>query len=329
MRPMVRLGALALAGSLVLGGCAGGSGQGWIHPYDAGHPLVGRIYDVRAGRFVGEAELYDALARARFVLLGETHDNADHHRLQARVIRELAKRPPGVSVVAFEMLDLDQQAVVVEHLSRRPADLDAFARAVRWEERGWPDFDLYRPVFEAALEAGARIVAAGLEPRRIRAVASGDLSVLPEGLPARTGLLEPLPAELRQRMEAVLFDAHCGRLARDFLPRLVAVQRARDAVMADRLAVTAGRGRAVLITGRGHARRDFGVPWYLARRAPGAPVAVLAFLAVREFDAARARDLPYDFVWLTPAAHPPGFDPCAGITPRGAEARARPAAAAS
>jgi len=314
------LRALAMAGALALSACTALRGEGWIHPYDAGHPLAGRIFDVRAGRFVDEAALFDALARARFVLLGETHDHADHHRLQARVIRELAKRPPGVSVVAFEMLDLDQQKTVVELLARRPVDLDAFARAVRWEERGWPDFDLYRPVFEAALAAGARIVAAGLGSRHIRTIAQGDLSALPEGLAARTGLSEPLPEELRRRLEQVLFDAHCGRLARDFLPRLVNVQRARDAVMADRLAATAGRGRAVLIAGLGHARRDFGLPWYLARRAPGAPVAVLGFLAVREFDPDKARELPYDFVWLTPAAHPPGHDPCADIVPRGGEA---------
>ena len=34
------------------------------------------------------------LARAEFVLLGEKHDNPDHHRLQAEVLRGLTDRCP-------------------------------------------------------------------------------------------------------------------------------------------------------------------------------------------------------------------------------------------
>ncbi len=293
----------------------------WIHPYGAADPGVGRIVEVESGARLDEAALVARLARARFVLLGETHDNADHHRLQARLIRALAARPPGVAVVVFEMLEVGQEEAVARHLRGPEADLAAFARAVRWEDRGWPDFALYEPVFRAALEAGARVMPGDLPRARVRRVARDGYGALDATFLDRSGLARPLPPPLRRRLEAVLEEAHCFRLARDFLPRLVRVQRARDAMLADRMVAAAadGEGRVVLITGKGHARTDFGVPWYL--RARGIEdVASLGFVEVGEAGGPDRADLPFDYVWFTPRAHPPGDDPCRGIRPRGRSA---------
>src|SRR5512145_3183951 len=78
----------------------------WKAPLGREHPLVGRIWDTRAGRFVIPTQLVGELARARYVLLGERHDNPDHHRVQATLVRALlaAGRRPAV---AFEMFTAD------------------------------------------------------------------------------------------------------------------------------------------------------------------------------------------------------------------------------
>src|SRR5512133_3700789 len=83
-------------------------GRSWESKLHRDHPLAGKIWDVRASRFVDEASLVSALAGARTVLLGEVHDNPDHHVLQARLLRALAGagRTPKV---AFEMLSVEQQ----------------------------------------------------------------------------------------------------------------------------------------------------------------------------------------------------------------------------
>src|SRR5512142_434268 len=115
------------------------SARSWVSTVGRSHPLAGRIWDVRGGRFVDEAALDDALAAAPFVLLGETHDNPDHHLLQARLVRAVtaAGRRPAL---VFEMLKNDQQAQVDEAVARDPRDPDALARAVDWKHGGWPDF---------------------------------------------------------------------------------------------------------------------------------------------------------------------------------------------
>src|SRR5262245_53903416 len=53
------------------------------------HPLVGKAWDARAQTFVSEDQLLARLQRAPRLILGETHDNPQHHRLQRRVLDSL------------------------------------------------------------------------------------------------------------------------------------------------------------------------------------------------------------------------------------------------
>src|SRR5690349_12665763 len=55
-------------------------------------PLVGRIWDVRAAHFVTADAVFGRAARAQHVILGETHDNPEHHRLQRVALEALAAR---------------------------------------------------------------------------------------------------------------------------------------------------------------------------------------------------------------------------------------------
>ena len=65
------------------------AGAPWITSLDRDNPLVGRLYQPSARTFVDESTAVAALRKARFVLLGEKHDNPDHHRLQAHLLRQL------------------------------------------------------------------------------------------------------------------------------------------------------------------------------------------------------------------------------------------------
>ncbi|HEY8351319.1 MAG TPA: ChaN family lipoprotein, partial [Sphingomonadales bacterium] len=73
----------------------------------ADQPLVDRIWSRAEGRFMTSAELLDRMAAARFVLLGEVHDNPHHHQLQAWAVKALAERNRKLALVA-EMIAADQ-----------------------------------------------------------------------------------------------------------------------------------------------------------------------------------------------------------------------------
>lgn len=317
---------------LLLAGCATPGTQGvppqearsapaWQSPLLRDHPLAGRIWDVSQGRWVDEATLREALAKARIVLLGEQHDNADHHLLQASLVRTLTAtgRHPAL---AFEMLGVEQQPAVDAALAREPGNPDAIAQAVDWANSGWPDWALYRPIFAAGLERGLPIVAANLPRALGKALAMRGKEALPPELVTQLGLDTPLPEEISRAMRAELFDAHCGLVPVEHMDPMVQVQRARDAQMAERLLSTDKGEGALLITGFGHARVDRGIPAQLARRGSELTVRSVAFMEVsagkdepqdytKRFGTER---LPFDYVWFTPAAE--REDPCEKLRER-------------
>jgi uncharacterized iron-regulated protein len=309
------------------------AGRTWVATEHRDHPLVGRIWDVRAASFVDEGALSAAVAAADFVALGEVHDNPDHHLLQARLVRAAtsAGRRPAL---AFEMLAADQQEAVDAAVARAPKDPDALAEAVQWKTSRWPEWKLYRPIFAAGLEAGLPIVAANLTRDQVKQLVMKGREALDEGLRVRLAREEPIPeavlAELREEMK----ESHCGEMPEAMLEPLVLAQRARDARMAERSVNAGGERGAILVTGKGHARTDRGVPALVAKDLPGRKVLGVGFFEVDP--AATTPDgyverwgkgpLPFDLVVFTPGVK--REDPCVALKERMERKRAREKAAA-
>jgi uncharacterized iron-regulated protein len=303
-----RLVAAGLA--MQLAACAPGSA--WQQA-DAGNPLAGRIYQVSTGRFVDRSALVGDLRRADFVLLGERHANPEHQRLEAVLVEALEERGQRPRALAFEMIPSDRQLAVVEYRQSHPGDPAGLGRAVGWEALGWPDWSLYAPIAAVALSRGAEIVAADLSPAQGRAVFREGPSVLQTAMVRRTGLDQELPADLAASLAQELRAAHCEPLPEPVVAGMFRVQRARDAMMADRLATVGGRSGGVLIAGNGQVRNDRGVPWYLARMRPQARILSVGFLEVLDGIDSVPPGLPFDYVWVTPRAG--GDRSCAGPDP--------------
>jgi uncharacterized iron-regulated protein len=264
---------------------------------------------VRAGVFIDEAQLLGELTAVRFVLLGERHDHPEHHQLQAAIVRRLAARGRRPAV-AFEMLSADVAESLAEATSAAEPTPQTLRHAVDWDASGWPDFGIYEPVFAAALAARLPFAAADLPAGSLAQVRDDGLAGLDAGMRATLHLDTAVPAAQRTALAAAIVSGHCGHLPDSAVPRLVDVQLARDAYLAHAVESAAAEGDgAVLIAGAGHVRRDWAVPYWLERRAPGTSVTALAFV-----EAAPAQRDPgpgaerYDFVWYT--APVDDEDPC-------------------
>ncbi len=241
--------------------------------------------------------------RADFVLLGEKHDNPDHHRLQAWLLDTIARggRKPAV---AFEMIPRDRRGALEAALTASPGDPDALGAALDWAESGWPPFALYRPVFATALAAGLPIVPGDPSRAELGKLRHGGLDALPPGERERLALDPPPSAEAVARFAEEVREAHCGMAPEAMVAAMIDVQRVRDATLADALLGASGRDGAVLIAGAGHVRRDPGAPVYLARRAPDRNTLLVAFAEVPRagdaaLDPAEAGD-GFDLIWFTP-----------------------------
>ena len=255
------------------------------------HPLVGRIWDAHAERFVSAAQLFERAARTRHVILGETHDNPEHHRLQRLGLDALAARGEK-RLLAMEQFDSEHQTAI-DAARARGADTEALADAGHFDRRGW-NWPLYRTLVQFALEHGWPLVAANLSRADARAIVAD---------PARSGL-PPAPPTVQAALERDIIEGHCGAAPEPKrLAGMVEAQRARDAHMASVL-----KAPSVLIAGAGHARRDRAVPLYLGDR----DVMSVAFIEI-EPDRTSARDYAdgasYDYLWFTPRAT--RADPCA------------------
>lgn len=278
----------------------------------AQHPLTGMIWSRASGRLITPETLVEQLRRADHVLLGEIHDNPDHHRLQAWLIEQLAVPADGRAPrrVVFEQLDAMQVERARAQVSAElpPAQrAQAWSDAVEWSASGWPRFELYAPIFVATFTAGLEIEGAGLPREALAPLFRGE-PVEPE-LAARFGLDQPLTADVRTSWLEEMAVAHCGAMPPEALAPMLDAQRLRDAKMADTMLRAE---RTVLIAGRGHTRADRAVPAYL-ERSPGAARAGVAGLAFVEVETERRAvedyaPLEHAFVWFTPRASRP--DPC-------------------
>jgi uncharacterized iron-regulated protein len=231
----------------------------WTASVAVDHPLVGTAWSVAEGRELTRAELEQRVIAARFVLLGETHDHPDHHRLQGDLIASTLATPPGPAV-AYEMLDPAMQAQIDEFGAAGSGDVDAFAELVKWADSGWPEWSLYRPAFVPVIDAKLPILAAQFPREQSRRFMSEGLAIVPAETVARYGLDQPLAPELLDPLLDEMFASHCEQVPREHLQPMVEIQRIRDAVMADALLRGAEqRGKAVLVAGTGHTRAS-GVP---------------------------------------------------------------------
>ena len=260
----------------VLAGC---SATSWKSPLGQNHPLTGRIWDVASEQFIDRETLVERLARVDFVLLGERHDNPDHNMLHAEVLRSLIAfgRHPAVG---FEMLDIDDASIIAGYLAAAPKDAAGLGRAVNWNQRGWPDWAMYQPIAEAALQAKLRIVATNLPLTTARKMTRDGLAALEPRVIRELGLDEPPPEPVFASMASDIRDAHCGYAPEKSLKPMVDVQRARDAQMAQSLIAAGDPGGAILVAGAGHVRNDYGIPVYLRQKTPAKRVISIAFVQI-------------------------------------------------
>lgn len=307
--------AVALIAGVVACAAAACSATAWKSPLGRDHPLTGRIWEVSSARFIDRQSLVERLVRADFILLGERHDNPDHHMLQAEVVRSViaAGRRPAVG---FEMFGLDDAATIADHLAAAPADAAGLGRAVNWNQRGWPDWAMYQPIAEAALQAKLSIVATNLPLATARKMTRDGLAALDPKVARDLGLERPPPEAVFARMAADIRDAHCGHASEQSVKAMVDVQRARDAQMAQSLIAAGVPDGAVLVAGAGHVRNDYGIPVYLEAKAAGKRVISIAFVEVdKQKTEPQSYALsypngrwPFDYIWFTPRVD--DEDPC-------------------
>jgi uncharacterized iron-regulated protein len=272
------------------------------------------------------------LAAADVVFLGELHDDPEHHADQLKVLVDLtnAGRPRAV---AMEQFDRGEQEALDRARRDRPHDARFVAEAAGFNFKGW-NWNLYEPIIDRTLAAGLPLIAANLSRKEASDIVHGGTQSLSPERRVALALDRPLPPYAMDELHEAIAEGHCGQLPDDIVRGMVEAQRVRDAVISDTVMPYARRG-VVVIAGRGHARRDYGAPFYIAARDPQLDIVSVGMFEtdahgrpnIERTEAEHAeRGRPvFDFLWFAPAVT--RGEPCPGsmapglLTPSQASAR--------
>jgi uncharacterized iron-regulated protein len=265
----------------------------WQSEHFADHPLTGKIYNTATGTFITPSALLASLSQAPLILLGEKHDNPDHHRLRMSLLESLILGA-GISLLSFEMMDNTQQAPLDQlQSSVTTLNEEQIRDALSWDE-AWT-WEFYRAPVLLALQSGIKMRAGNIDRNQVRSIYAQTDTAAQE---LNTDQLAALTREIDL--------SHCGMLPESQFPAMVRVQQARDRAMAGSLLDAPEQKSAALLAGNFHVRHDLGVSNYLS--SSHGRVVNLAFLEVTpglqqagDYVPETGGRMAYDFIWFTPA----------------------------
>ncbi len=235
------------------------------------------------------------LKQVQVVFVGETHTNAAHHHIQARIIQSLHADRADLTV-GMEMFD-HRYDPVLARWSAGELDREAFVRKTHWYVRraGWGfDFDLYAPIFDTVRDNGIRLVGLnvpGWIPSKISK--SGLDNLLPDERQLLADHIDTQNAEHRAYVEGI-FNAnpHHKIASFDFFYE---AQCAWEDTMAASIVRKMGDGPMAVVIGNGHIIRKFGVPDRVYARSQVSLRTVYLASVGSEVDWDYA-----DYIWVTP-----------------------------
>jgi uncharacterized iron-regulated protein len=214
----------------------------------------------------------DGLLAARVIAVGEKHDEASHHFVQAKVLAAVAERDPAL-VVGLEMVSQDQQAFLDDFLAGKTSEADFST----WWKKTWGfDYAIYKPIFDAARLKRLKIYGLNAPIALVKAVAKKGISGL---TPAERAALPATVEESSDpRYRAFVKDSLSGHgLPPDAMRRMIEAQAVWNETMGAKTAELAASSRVLVIAGQGHMLWRAGIPESAARRGAGPAAVVLPY----------------------------------------------------
>ena len=278
--------------------------------------LQNEIWDAKRREFISFEGLLARLNRADFLIVGEVHDNPTHHMRQAQIIREMHKDHRNISVV-MEHVDSSQEDILKDFAVTK--NIEDLPKRLRWVESGWPDWQIFRPIFVTTNDLGISVHHGLFSKNKIMKIYQNGLTEVFEPGEYRRLNLDHFPRTLREQHLEQLYSDHCKLMPKTRLEKMIDIQIARDAYMSIQL--TRHGRKAILLTGNGHVSHERGVGFFLQDKNV-LNVAQYEIEDGEKFDFKSVKGI--DYIWFSsPHARP---DPCDGLR-RHLHQKNRPASA--
>jgi uncharacterized iron-regulated protein len=250
------------------------------NPAPAAHPgcLTPGVWSVPEGerpRIASGPALLAEMARRDVVLLGERHDEDDHHRWQLHTLAALHALRPHM-VIGFEMFPRRVQPALDRWVAGE-LTVKQFLEQTEWDKVWDLPAELYLPLFQFARINRIPMVALNVERKLNKAISDQGWDAVPEG--EREGVGRPAPpSEAYRDLLLEVYREHGtvggkdvaqvqkgDRAFRNFVESQITWDRAMAEGLARQAAprATGGKPLVVGIMGSGHIRYGYGVPHQL------------------------------------------------------------------
>ncbi len=231
-------------------------------------PAVGDIYHLPTGVKVTADQMNSAIADARIIYVGETHDNPAAHRLELQVLKTVAERYPGQVSLGLEMFNHKQQAVLNEWVTGQLSEKE-FLKKSDWYSVWTQDFAYYREILNYARDHQIPVIGLNVTKQLRRKVGMTDLAALDEETRAQLPEMDMNDQYQRAMSKAIYADHSQGDKMLDGFMR---IQTLWDETMAESITRTLAskepEHRMVVMAGGNHIRFGFGIPRRVYRRLP-------------------------------------------------------------
>jgi uncharacterized iron-regulated protein len=249
--------------------------------------LEGVAVDLSTPQAISIDAMIARLAGARIVIVGETHDNINHHLLQRDVLAGVHKGGRNVAV-GMEMFQGHQAEHLDAYTVKHETDERTFIRNADYYGIWGFDYCLYRPILDFARTNRLRVVPLNVKRAIVQKVARGGIKSLGEEDRAQIPEVDTSNAAHR---EYVLerFEGHGGRMptSPDFFYEAQCLWDEHMAESAAKFLRANPDYSVVICAGNGHVEYKFGIPDRVGKRS-GLPVKTVVPIHVE-------KDEPLDF----------------------------------
>ncbi|MBS1713272.1 MAG: ChaN family lipoprotein [Armatimonadetes bacterium] len=220
--------------------------------------------DTATGKRASVKDVVNAAKGVRFVFVGESHNNPEHHTVQAQVIEALVKDGRKVCV-GMEMFTRDNQGNLGAFPLGWWSDEEFQARSDWKKQWGFP-YRIYKPVFDAVKKHRLPLVALNVPRDWVRQVSRQGPSSLTD---VQKKWVPDL--DLGNQEHRSVFDALVGGHAGSGADGMYAGQVTWDTAMANTALEFLGEKGApdrvmVIVVGSGHMMYGQGINWRISKR---------------------------------------------------------------
>lgn len=259
------------------------------------NPLIGHFWSVRENRLVSWKDVLEQIHTSDWLLLGESHGVIDHQKMEDVFIQVL-DRSDRLGAVAFEQFSEEQQPLISPWLGKGN---EVSGHNLAWHPDSW-DWNTYVFPLSSALNGAKQVLALDPSRERVQQVYQDSKSA------------KPLSGSYSVLMDELIRQSHCNLLPDSMIGPMINVQSAKDRFMADVLnsATTPGE-TGIAIMGYHHARKDYGVPLWLANDVSSTSILLQQVTASADpssyiYNPFEGREIA-DYIMFTPGHESPDY----------------------